>query len=85
MFVWLILSRIMHLPADACYYETHHAPPWIVRYYMDEGYHVGREGNLFMAFLEVMASAVASALVCLLMAGRPARRKSFSKNSKASP
>ena len=67
VFVTELVSRILHIPDDACYYETHHAPDWVVRYFMDEGYHVDKGGNLFLGFLELVASAITALLICIAL------------------
>jgi hypothetical protein len=66
LFVSKILSHILHIPNDPCYYETHHAPDWIVRYYMDDGYHVAKEGNLFLLLLMILTSGCVTLLIIIL-------------------
>ncbi|MEO6834211.1 MAG: hypothetical protein ABI169_18530 [Chitinophagaceae bacterium] len=63
LFVSVVLSKMLHIPDDLCYYETRDAPDWIVRYYMDEGYHVSKDGNLFMLLLEIFASSILTFLI----------------------
>ena len=73
LFVGQVLSRLLRIPDDPCHYHIHHASGWVDRFFIDEGGHVSRNGNLSMLILIIAFSSLITLTAAMLRNRRLAR------------